>query len=366
MKIWLRVIKSKTPFIKYKFYRTVMSNFKTTMKAWQKQGLGLENLKNVEIDVPIVKDDEILIKVKAVSLNFRDKAIIDGIYLPELMKGNFIPVSDAVGEVVAVGKDVTEFKIGQRVISHLYTEWLDGKPVMDCGPSAVGGPNDGGLAEYMILKEKAAVIAPSSLTDEEASTLPIAALTNWFALVEYGKIKAGDKVLVLGTGGVSIFAIQMASALGAHVIATTSNSTKAELARKLGAKEVINYIENPNWDEEVLRLTDGVGVEHILEVVGGESINKSINAVALQGNIYVIGFLGGMMAEVNLFSLLAKQAKVQGIYVGHKRALEDMMKAFDTLAIKPIIDTVYSFDQAIEAYKHLAKGAVGKIVIKMA
>ena len=343
-----------------------MNNEQKTMKAWQKQGIGLDNIKLIDVEVPPLKEDEVLIKVKAVSLNYRDKAIIDGIYLPELMTGNFTPVSDAVGEIVSIGEKVTKFAIGQRVISHLYTEWLDGKPIIDYGPSAVGGPNDGGLAEYMVLKEKAAVLAPESLTDEEASTLPIAALTNWFAMVEYGKIKAGDKVLVLGTGGVSIFAIQMATALGAHVIATTSSKDKEVFAKSLGAKEVINYVDTPNWDEEVLRITNGKGVEHILEVVGGESINKSINAVALQGNIYIIGFLNGMMAEVNLFSLLAKQAKIQGIYVGHKRALEDMIKAFDLLKIKPVIDTVYPFTQAIEAYNHLAKGALGKIVIKVA
>ena len=343
-----------------------MNTKNETMKAWQKQGTGLENLKAVEIPIPTPKENEILIKVKAVSLNFRDKAIIDGIYLPELMQHAFVPVSDAVGEIVQLGNKVTQFSVGQLVISHLYTEWLDGQPTIDYGPTAVGGPNDGGLAQYMILKEQAAMLAPDSLSDEEASTLPIAALTNWFALVEYGKIKAGDKVLVLGTGGVSVFAIQIASALGAHVIATTSKDDKADLAKKLGAKEVINYATHPDWDQEVLRLTNGEGVQHIIEVVGGDSINKSINAVALQGNIYIVGFLNGMMAEVNLFSLLAKQANVQGIYVGHKRAFDDMIKAFDTLKINPVIDTVYPFDQAIEAYQHLAKGAFGKIVIKIA
>lgn len=340
-----------------------MSN--KTMKAWQKQGIGLENLKKVELPVPTPKANEVLIKVKAVSLNYRDKAIMDGTYLPELMNRRFVPVSDACGEVVSIGEGVTKFEIGDRVISHLYTEWLDGKPSMDYGPTAVGGPNDGGLAEYMILKEEATVPAPSNLTDGEASTLPIAALTNWFSLVEYGKIKAGDTVLVLGTGGVSIFGIQIASALGARVIATTSSDEKGEQVKKLGAQDVINYVTTPDWEKEVLRLTNGEGVQHILEVVGGDSINKSIDAVALQGNIYVIGFLKNMMAEVNLFSLLAKQARVQGIYVGHKKALDDMIKAFNQLNIKPVIDTVYSMDQAIEAYKHVAKGAFGKIVIKI-
>ncbi|WP_454189837.1 zinc-dependent alcohol dehydrogenase family protein [Paenibacillus sp. Marseille-Q7038] len=336
------------------------------MKAWQKQGLGLENIKLVELDRPKPGPNQILMKVKAVSLNFRDKAIVDGVYLPELMNDKtFVPVSDASGEVVSIGSDVTRFKVGDRVTSHLFTKWIQGAPKENEGAFAVGGPNDGGLAEYMLLDEDSAVFTPGNLTDEEASTLPIAALTVWFSLVEYGKIKAGDTVLILGTGGVSVYAVQIASALGARVIVTTSSDEKAEKVKLLGANEVINYVKTPNWEKEVLRLTNGKGAEHILEVVGGESINRSIEAVAIQGNIYVIGFLGGMMAEVNLFALLAKQVKIQGINVGHKNAFDDMQRAFDQLNINPVIDTVYPFDQAIEAYKHLQRGAFGKIVIRV-
>ncbi|PTI68314.1 zinc-dependent alcohol dehydrogenase family protein [Staphylococcus succinus] len=335
------------------------------MKAWRKEGIGLENLKLVETETPEPGPRQILVKVKSVSLNFRDKSIIDGDYLPDLMNKPFIPVSDAVGEIVKVGNEVTKFKKGDRVVSHLYTKWIDGAPSQDYAPTAIGGPNDGGLAEYMILEEYAAVMAPSNLSDEEVSTLPIAALTVWFSLVEYGKIKAGDTVLVLGTGGVSVYAIQIASALGARVIVTTSSNSKGEKAKELGASEIINYVDTPNWEEEVLKLTDGAGAQHIIEVVGGESINRSIKAVALQGHIYVVGFLKSMFAEVNLFDLLAKQAHIQGIYVGHSRAFADMNKAFNELNIHPIIDTVYSFNQAIEAYEHLGRGAFGKIVIKV-
>lgn len=335
------------------------------MKAWQKQGVGLENLKFVELTIPTPGPKEVLIKVKAVSLNFRDKAIIDGFYLPELMKHHFTPVSDASGEIVAVGSDVKKFKIGDRVVSHLYTKWLDGSASEDYAPTAIGGPNNGGLAEYMILEEDATVKAPENMTYEEASTLPIAGLTVWFSLVEYGKIKAGDTVLVLGTGGVSIYATQIASALGARVIVTTSSDEKGEMVKALGASDVINYSTNPDWAKEVLRLTNGEGAKHILEVVGGDNIDKSIEAVALQGNIYIIGFLKNMVAEVNLFSLLAKQAKIQGIYVGHRKAFDEMNRGFNQLNIKPVIDQVYPFEKAIEAYQHLAKGAFGKIVIKM-
>lgn len=335
------------------------------MKVWKKQGVGLENLKLVEVEKPVPGPKQILIEVKAVSLNFRDKSIMDGDYLPDLMNKPFTPVSDAVGVVVSAGSEVKRFKEGDRVVSHLYTKWVDGAPSEDYAPSAVGGPNDGGLAEYMLLDEDATVMAPTNLSDEEASTLPIAALTVWFSLVEYGKIKAGDTVLVLGTGGVSVYAVQIASALGARVIVTTSSDAKGERVKELGAKEVINYVDTPDWEQEVLKLTDDIGAQHILEVVGGDSINRSIEALALQGHIYIIGFLESVMAEVNLFDLLAKQARIQGIYVGHRRAFDDMNKAFNELNIHPVIDKVYAFDEAVQAYEHLDRGAFGKIVIKV-
>ncbi|MBW7456607.1 NAD(P)-dependent alcohol dehydrogenase, partial [Paenibacillus sepulcri] len=251
------------------------------------------------------------------------------------------------------------------VISHLYTKWIEGAPNDNDAPYAIGGPNDGGLAEYMILEEDAAVFTPSNLTDEEASTLPIAALTAWFSLVEYGNLQADETVLIQGTGGVSIFGVQIAAALGARVIATTSSDAKGERVKALGASDIINYVTTPDWEKEVLKLTDGKGAQHILEVVGGDSINRSIDALTPQGYIYIIGFLKSMMAEVNLFSLLSKQAKVQGILVGHRQALEKMNLAFDEYKIKPVIDTVYPFEQAIEAYKHLSSGAFGKIVIRI-
>ncbi len=342
-----------------------MENHKSTMKAWQRQGPGLDNIKRVELPVPTAGLGQILVKVKAVSLNYRDKAIADGIYLPHLMTEPFIPVSDAAGEVVAIGDKVTKFKAGDRVISHMFTEWLDGAPNQDYGPSALGGPKDGGLAEYLLLEEEATVKAPDYMTYEEAASLPIAALTVWFSLVEYGKIKAGDTVLVLGTGGVSVSAVQIAAALGARVIATSSSNAKAEKIKSLGATDVINYVENPDWEKNVLELTNGEGVQHILEVVGGDSLNKSLEAVALQGNIYIIGFLKNMMAEVNLFTLLAKRVRVQGINVGHRKALEDVVKAFQQLKIQPVIDKVYPFEDALKAYEHLNQGAFGKIVIQV-
>ncbi len=333
------------------------------MKAWQLENFGLDNLKQVELEKPEITEDQILIKVNSVSLNYRDTAIVEGIYTPELLKFPFIPVSDASGIVVEIGSKVTKFKKGDRVTSHMFTKWLDGKPKSDEQSHALGATVDGGLSEYMVLNENAAVFSPETLTDNQSSTLPVAAFVNWFSLVEYGNIKAGDKVLVQGTGGVSIFAIQIASALGAEVIATSSSDEKLEKAKELGASKVINYKTHPDWEKEVQKLTNGKGVEHIVEVVGGSSIAKSIDALAFQGHIYVVGFLENMEANVNLFALLAKQARIQGINLGHHRAFEDFNKALDQINIDPVIDTVYSFDQAKEAYEHQMKGAFGKIVI---
>ncbi|AVL77272.1 NAD(P)-dependent alcohol dehydrogenase [Staphylococcus cohnii] len=333
------------------------------MKAWHLENFGLDNLKQVEVDKPKINENQILVKVNSVSLNYRDTAIVEGVYTPELLKFPFVPVSDASGEVVEIGSNVTKFKIGDRVTSHMFTTWLEGKPKGDEQLYALGATVNGGLSEYMVLNESATVLSPETYTDNQASTLPVAAFVVWFSLVEYGNIKAGDRVLVQGTGGVSIFAIQIASALGAEVIATSSSDEKLEKAKELGASKVINYKTHPDWEKEVQKLTNGKGVEHIVEVVGGSSIAKSIEALAFQGNIYVIGFLENMEAEVNLFSLLAKQAKIQGINVGHHRAFEDFTKALDKLNIDPIIDNVYSFDQAKEAYEHQMKGAFGKIVI---
>ncbi|WP_332299585.1 NAD(P)-dependent alcohol dehydrogenase [Staphylococcus arlettae] len=289
--------------------------------------------------------------------------MVEGIYTPELLKFPFIPVSDASGIVVEIGSKVTKFKKGDRVTSHMFTKWLDGKPKSDEQSHALGATVDGGLSEYMVLNANAAVFSPETLTDNQSSTLPVAAFVNWFSLVEYGNIKAGDKVLVQGTGGVSIFAIQIASALGAEVIATSSSDEKLEKAKELGASKVINYKTHPDWEKEVQKLTNGKGVEHIVEVVGGSSIAKSIDALAFQGHIYVIGFLENMEANVNLFALLAKQARIQGINLGHHRAFEDFNKALDQINIDPVIDTVYSFDQAKEVYEHQMEGAFGKIVI---
>jgi NADPH:quinone reductase-like Zn-dependent oxidoreductase len=343
----------------------IMSEINTTMKAWQLHEFGLDNLTLGNVATPEPKAHEILIKVGAVSLNFRDKAIVDGIYEPEMIPKPLIPVSDAAGTVVSVGADVTKFKVGDRVISHLYSHWIDGAPASDEPDYCLGAPYPGGLAEYMILEAESAVLAPSTITDEEASTLPIAALTAWFSLVTYGKLKAGETVVIQGTGGVSIFGLQIAHALGAHVILTTSSDAKGQKAKELGADEIINYVTTPDWAKEVQRLTNGIGADQLLEVVGGEGLNESVKATKVTGQISVIGFLAGQTTNLDLMPIIFRQTKIQGIAVGHLTAFEEMNKAFDEYNIKPVIEKVYPFEQAVEAYQHLAKGAFGKIVIKV-
>ena len=342
-----------------------MSDLNSTMKAWQLHDFGLDNLKIETVATPQPKPHEILIKVGAVSLNFRDKAIVDGIYTPDAIPKSLIPVSDAAGTVVAVGNDVTKFKIGDRVLAHFMSHWVDGAPGPNEQEFCLGAPLPGGLAEYMILEAEYAVYAPDSLTDEEASTLPIAALTAWFALVTYGNLKAGDTVVIQGTGGVSIFGLQIAHALGAKVIVTTSSDAKGQRAKELGADEIINYVTTPDWASEVQKLTDGKGADHILEVVGGDGLNDSIKATKVTGQISVIGFLAGQTTNLDLMQLIFKQIRIQGIAIGHLTAFEAMNKAFDQYNIKPVVEKVYPFEHAVDAYRHLAKGAFGKIVVEI-
>ena len=227
------------------------------MKAWLLNDFGLDNLVLGDTPTPEPKAGELLVKVGAVSLNFRDKAIVDGIYEPHKVPKPLIPVSDAAGTVVAVGEGVSRFKLGDRVNSHLYSRWIDGAPASDEPDYCFGSPLPGGLAEYMIIHEDSAVRAPDNMSDEEASTLPIAALTAWYSLVDYGQIKPGETVLVQGTGGVSIFAVQLAAALGAKVIVTSSNDANLQAAMQLGAVSGVNYRTHPQWHEQVLKLTDG-------------------------------------------------------------------------------------------------------------
>jgi NADPH:quinone reductase-like Zn-dependent oxidoreductase len=335
------------------------------MRAWMLDDFGLENLNLHEIPTPQPAAGELLIKVSAVSLNYRDKALVDGIYAPEKMPKGLIPVADSAGVVAAVGPGVTKYQVGDRVTSHFYSTWHDGPWLNEYADFQTGGPLNGGLAEYQILGEDNVVPTPRNLTDLEASTLPIAALTPWFVLREYRKVKPGDSVLIQGTGGVSIFAIQLASALGARVIVTSSSDEKLLRARELGATDTINYRTTPDWAEAVLKMTDGLGVDVVLDVVGGDGLRDSVRATKGNGLVAVIGFLQGQSTTLDLMDVIWHQAQIQGIAVGHLRAFRDLVTFLDEHTIHPVIDTVYPFEEAHAAYDQLARGAFGKIVIQV-
>ena len=335
------------------------------MKAWLLKDFGLDNLELGEVQTPVPKTGELLVKVGAVSLNFRDKAIVDGIYEPHTVPKPLIPVSDVAGTVVATGEGVSRFAVGDRVNSHLYSRWLDGMPAHDEPDYCFGSPLPGGLAEFMIIHEDSAVRAPADMTDEEASTLPIAALTAWYSLVDYGHIQPGQTVLVQGTGGVSIFAAQIAMALGARVIITSSRDENIAAVVKLGAMAGINYRTTPDWAAEVMKLTEGKGVDLLLDVAGGEGVNASVQATKVGGRIAQIGFLTGQTTGLNLMPLIFRQTTLCGIAVAPRSAFDRMNAFLDGHRIRPVIDHVYPFEQAREAYEHLARGPFGKVVIKV-
>lgn len=336
------------------------------MKAWLLKDFGLQNLHMEEVPTPKAKPGELLVKVGAVSLNFRDKAIVDGIYEPHLVPKPLIPVSDAAGTVVAIGEGVTRFKVGDRVNSTLYSRWIDGPPGPNEPAYCLGMPLPGGLAEYMIIHEESAVRAPDLMTDEEASTLPIAALTAWYSLMDVGNLQSGQTVLVQGTGGVSVFAAQIASAQGAKVIATSSSDANLVKMKALGANHGINYRTHQNWEQRVLELTDGKGVDITIEVAGGDGLNQSIAATKAAGIIAQVGFLTGQNSALNLMPLLFRQTTIRGIAVAPRTSFDRMNPFLDKHQIKPVIDRVYRFEEAIEAYEHLAKGPFGKVVIRIA
>jgi NADPH:quinone reductase-like Zn-dependent oxidoreductase len=334
------------------------------VKAWVLEAFGLGNLKLVDVPVPQPGAGEVLIRVSAVSLNYRDKLVVEGLYNPEL-RFPVTQVADTVGEVVQTGGGVTRFKIGDRVITNYATRWIDGAPAVDEVVHTLGNTIQGGLAECLVLSEQALVLAPEYVTDEEASTLPVAALTAWNALTTRGRDLSGRTVLVQGTGGVSIFGLQIAAALGARVIVTSSSEKKLQRVKDLGAHEVINYARNAEWQREALKLTSGEGVDYILEVAAGKNLAKSLEAVKPGGQISVIGILEGFFSEVPIFPLLQKQASILGMVTGSRRMFDQMNEELTKIQIRPVIDTVYAFGDARKAYDHLYRGAFGKIVIRL-
>ena len=323
---------------------------------------GLDALTLTERTQPAPEARHVLVKMRAASLNYRDLLVAKGAYgsKPQVI----VPLSDGAGEVVAVGDGVTRVQVGDRVAGIFMQKFLSGELTPEKATSALGGAIDGVLAEYVLLDEQGVVQIPAHLSYEEAATLPCAAVTAWNALIVEGQLKAGETVLLLGTGGVSLFALQFAKIMGARVILTSSSDEKLERAQSLGVDAGINYKTTSNWEEKVWQLTDGRGVDHVVEVGGSATLSQSLRAVRYGGKVELIGVLTGMAGDVSTVSILHKHVRVQGIYVGSRDMFEDMNRAIALQKIHPVVDRVFPFHQAKEALAYLESGNhFGKIVI---
>jgi NADPH:quinone reductase-like Zn-dependent oxidoreductase len=324
----------------------------------------LDHLRRADRPDPIPGPSDVLVRIRAAALNYRDHAIITGKYRYGL-DHDTIPCSDGAGEVVAIGSNVTRFKAGDRVIPTFFQVWIDGAPPKNRG--ALGAPLDGTLAELVSLHEDGWVSMPKSLSFEEAATLPCAGPTAWNALMMVGtRVKPGDTVLCLGTGGVSMFALQFARAAGACVIVTSSSDEKIERARGFGASGGVNYKTHPDWEKEVIALTGGRGVDCVIENGGMGTLARSFECLGYGGKVALIGVLAGPQGNANPHDLMFKNASLHGIGVGSRASLEQLIQAIEVNKIKPIIEKAFPFDQAAEAFRLQASGNfLGKIVIKV-
>jgi NADPH:quinone reductase-like Zn-dependent oxidoreductase len=335
------------------------------MKVWTTLGDGIDNLILSERATPAPRAGEVLLKMRAASLNYRDLLVTNGVgaWKPPAAR---VPLSDGVGEIVAVGAGVTQWRAGARVAGIFLPRWTGGELTAEKMLGSLGGAAaDGVLAEYVAFPEDAIVEVPPSLTDEEAATLPCAAVTAWHAVAERCRVGAGETVLIQGTGGVSLFALQFAAARGARPLVTSSSDRKLEKARRLGAEAVINYRESPDWDEKALALTDGLGVDTVVEVVGGENLNRSLNAVRTSGSIAFIGLIAGLSAPINTYQFVVKNVRLHGIETGSREMFAGMNEFIETNRIKPVIDRSFGFDEIADALRYLESGShFGKIVVK--
>ena len=337
------------------------------MRAYQlpKGGAGIDALVKAERAEPKPQYRQVKVKVAACSLNFRDLGIVRGTYrMPS--KENVIPLSDGAGEVVEIGSGVTRVKVGNKVAGNFFARWPGGEPPSDVQSTALGGATDGMLAEYVVLEEEGTVNLPAHLSLEEGATLPCAAVTVWHAMMEHGKLIAGQSVLLQGTGGVSVFGLQLGHAMGMQTVITSSSDAKLAKAKALGASRTINYKTTPDWDKSAVEFTGGRGVDQVVEVGGAGTFAKSFGAIRVGGKISMIGNLSGPASELNPGLIMGRRANIQGISVGSTQMFEAMNRAIAANAIKPVIDKVFGFDEAQAAYKHMASGAnFGKIVIRM-
>jgi NADPH:quinone reductase-like Zn-dependent oxidoreductase len=337
------------------------------MRAWQlpKAGAGIEALGKVERPNPKPAHRQVLVKIAACSLNFRDLGIVRGSYRMPVRDG-IVPLSDGAGEVVEAGSGVTRVKPGDKVAGCFFQRWAGGEPPPDVQAGALGGSIDGMLSEYVVLEEEGVVKIPAHLSLEEGATLPCAGVTAWHAMMEHGKLLAGQTVLLQGTGGVSVFGLQLAHAMGIQVVITSSSDDKLARAKTLGAACVINYKTTPEWDKAAVEFTGGRGVDHVVEVGGAGTLARSFRAIRVGGKVSMIGGLSGPATELDPRLIFGRRANVQGISVGSTQMFEAMNRAIAVSGLKPVIDKVFGFDEVPAAYQHMASGAhFGKIVIRV-
>ena len=326
------------------------------------QTTGIDDLTRGEAATPRPGRGQVLVRMRAASLNFRDLAVATGKYMMSRLPPDLVPLSDGAGEVVELGEDVTRVAVGDRVCGVFMQSWTGGEMEPADATSALGGAIDGVLAEHVVFDERGLVAVPAHLSFEQAATLPCAAVTAWNALFGMHPLIAGQSVLVLGTGGVSTFALQFARAAGARVIATSSSDEKLERARAMGASDGVNYKANPDWQMAVRDLTGGRGVDHVVEVGGPGTLQRSVQATRGGGTVTLIGVL--TRGTLDPLAVFAGGAIIRPIYVGSRQMFEAMNRAIEVNRIVPVVDRVFAFEEAREAYRHL-KGAthVGKVVV---
>lgn len=327
-------------------------------------GFGVENLHFHTLPDPFPGPGKAVVRVRACSLNFRDLLVSKGAY-GRAVKPPLVPLSDGAGEVIAVGERVTRIKPGDRVCGIFFQKWIDGEIDDEKANSAMGGAIDGMLSEQVCLNAEGLTRFPDHLSFEEAATLPCAAVTAWNALFASGRLKPGDTVLVQGSGGVSMFALQFAKMAGARVIATSSSDAKLGRLKEMGADALVNYKTTPDWDKPAREFTNGIGVDHVVEVGGAGTLPISVKAVRRAGYIATIGVLSGP-GEVDARMILLKSLRVRGIYVGSRVMFEDMNRAIAASGMRPVIDRVFGFDETAEAMKYMESGAhFGKVCIRL-
>lgn len=334
-----------------------------TKTLFVQPGGGYHNVVIGSSEVPAPASNEITVRLHANSLNYHDFAVVSGMWGPSEKR---IPMADGAGEVIAVGSAVREFKVGDAVVSTFFPEWIDGTPRVEGFVSVPGDGIDGYAREHVTASATSFTLAPVGYSHAEASTLTTAGLTAWRALMADDSLKPGDTVLIQGTGGVSIFALQFAKMAGATVIATSSSDAKLERLKALGADHVINYRTDLNWGETARALTGGRGVDHIVEVGGPATLEQSMIAVRVAGHISIIGILSGVQGAMNFVPALIKQVRLQGVLVGSRSQQQDMIRAINASGMRPIIDREFPLEAMVEAFKYQETNQhFGKICLTM-